>query len=48
MKEYQNLIAGIVIAISIIIAGVMISDAIEVAAGNVGSQISSAIATFSK
>ena len=46
MKEYQNLIGKLAIAVAIIIAGVMISQAIEVAGGSIGSQIASALATF--
>lgn len=46
MKEYQNLIGKLAIAAAIIIAGVMISQAIESAGGNIGSQIASALATF--
>jgi|WetSurMetagenome_2_1015567.scaffolds.fasta_scaffold506564_2 hypothetical protein len=42
MKEYQNLIAGIIIAIAIIIAGAFIANAI-IAAGNGGSMISSSL-----
>lgn len=46
MKEYQNLIGKLAIAVAIIIAGVLISQAIETSSGSIGSQISSAIATF--
>ena len=46
MKDYQNLIGKIIIAVAIVIAGAMIANAIEVAGGNIGSQISSALATF--
>lgn len=43
MKEYQNIIGKIVIALAIIIAGYMISQAIITAGGDIGSQIASAI-----
>ena len=46
MKEYQNLIGKLAIAVAIIIAGFMISQSIEAAGGSVGSQIASALATF--
>lgn len=46
MKEYQNLIGKLAIAAAIVIAGVLIANAIEVAAGSIGSQIASALATF--
>ena len=44
MKDYQDLIGKIIIAIAIIIAAVMISNAIEAGCASIGSQISSAIA----
>ena len=44
MKDYQNLIGKILIAIAIVIAGVLISNAIEVGCASIGSQIASAIA----
>ena len=43
IKEYQNLIGKIAIAVVIIIAGVMISNAIAIACGEIGSQIASAL-----
>lgn len=43
MKEYQNLIGKLLIAAAIIIAGVMISNAIQSAGGSIGSQIAYAI-----
>ena len=46
MKDYQNLIGKIIIAIAIVIAGSMIANAIVVAGGEIGSQIASALATF--
>ena len=44
MKEYQDLIGKIVIAVAIIIAGVLIANAIEAGCASIGSQIASAIA----
>ena len=44
MKDYQNLIGKIIIAVAIVIAAVMISNAIETGCASIGSQISSAIA----
>lgn len=44
MKDYQNLIGKIIIAVAIIIAAVMLSNAIEAGCASIGSQISSAIA----
>lgn len=44
MKDYQDLIGKIIIAIAIIIAAVMLSNAIEAGCASIGSQISSAIA----
>ena len=44
MKDYQNLIGKIIIAIAIVIAAMMISNAIEAGCASIGSQISSAIA----
>ena len=46
MKEYQNLIGKLAIAVAVIIAGVLISQAVEAAGGNIGSQIADALATF--
>ena len=46
MKDYQNLIGKIMFAIAIVIAGAMIAHAIEIAGGEIGSQIASALATF--
>ena len=48
MKDYQNLIGKIIIAVAIVVAGSMIANAIEVAGGDIGSQIASALATFSQ
>lgn len=45
MKEYQNLIGKIIIAVAIVIAGVLIANAIGEASGTIGSQIASALAT---
>ena len=44
MKEYQNLIGKIIIAAAIIMAAVMIANAIEAGCASIGSQIASAIA----
>ena len=44
MKDYQDLIGKIIIAIAIIIAAVMLSNAIEAGCASIGSQISSALA----
>ena len=44
MKDYQNLIGKIIIAVAIIIAAVILSNAIEVGCASIGSQIASAIA----
>lgn len=44
MKDYQNLIGKIIIAIAIVIAGVLIANAIEAGCASIGSQIASAIA----
>ena len=44
MKDYQNLIGKIIIAIAIVFAAVMIANAIEAGCASIGSQISSAIA----
>ena len=44
MKEYQNLIGKIFIAIAIIVAAHLISNAIEIAGSNIGSQIAAAMA----
>ena len=44
MKDYQNLIGRIIIAVAIVIAGVLIANAIEVGCASIGSQIASAIA----
>lgn len=46
MKEYQNLIGKIVIAIAIIIAGIMISNAIDGVGGEIGSRIAGALDTL--
>lgn len=47
MKEYQKLIGSILIAAAIVIAGTMLSSAVREAGGSIGSQIASALATFS-
>ena len=44
MKDYQNMIGKIIIAVAIIIAAVMLSNAIEAGCASIGSQIASAIA----
>ena len=44
MKEHQNLIGKIIIAVAIVIAAVMIANAIEAGCASIGSQIASAIA----
>ena len=44
MKDYQSLIGKIIIAVAIVVAGVLIANAIEVGCANIGSQIASAIA----
>ena len=43
MKEYQNLIGKIVIAVAIVIAAFLIANAIEEGCASIGSQIASAI-----
>lgn len=43
MRDYQRIVSAIIIACSIIIAGVIISGAIQEASGIIGSQIASAI-----
>ena len=42
MKEYQNLIGKFAIAIAIIVAGIMLSDAI----GEAGAQIAGRLSTL--
>ena len=44
MKEHQNLIGKIIIAIAIVIAAISIANAIEAGCASIGSQIASAIA----
>ena len=44
MKEYQNLIGKIIVAVAIIIAAFIIANAIEAGCASIGSQIASAIA----
>ena len=44
MKDYQNLIGKIMIAVAIVIAGVLIANAVKIGYGEIGSQIASAIA----
>lgn len=46
MKDCQNMIGKLAIAAAIIIAGVLIAEAIEVAGASIGSQISSALAAY--
>lgn len=46
MKEYQNLIGKIVIGASIIIAAVILADAVKYAGGEIGSMISGAISAI--
>lgn len=43
MKDYQGFIGKIVIALAIVIAGYLISQAIITAGGDIGSQIASAL-----
>lgn len=43
MKDYQNLIDKIIIAVAIVIAGVLIANAIEAGCASIGSRIASAI-----
>ncbi len=43
MKEYQNLIGKVILAGAIIVAALIIANAIEAAGGTIGSQISSAL-----
>lgn len=44
MKDYQNLIGKIVIAAAIVLAAIMIANAIDAGCASIGSQIASAIA----
>lgn len=44
MKEYQNLIGKIIIAVAIVFAAIMIANAIDAGCASIGSQIASAIA----
>lgn len=44
MKDYQNLIGKIMIAVAIVIAGVLIANAVKIGCGELGSQIAFAIA----
>lgn len=46
MKEYQNLIGKLVIAVAIIVVGVMIANAITYAGGEIGRQIANALSTI--
>ena len=46
MKEYQNLIDKLAIAVAIIIAGVIISKAITYVGVEMASQISNALSTI--
>ena len=46
MKEYQNLIGKIIVAVAIIIGAVVIGNAILEAGGNIGSEIASALNTI--
>lgn len=40
MKEYQSLIGQVIIAVAIVIAGVLIAQAITSAGGNINSGLS--------
>ena len=44
MKDYQNLIGKIIIAAAIVLAAIMIANAIDAGCASIGSQIASAIA----
>ncbi len=46
LKEYQDLIGKILIAVAIIIGAYIIGDAILEAGGSIGSQIASALVRF--
>lgn len=46
MKEYQNLIGKIIIGASIIMAAVILADAVKYAGGEIGSMIASAISSM--
>lgn len=48
MKQYQNLIGAIIIAVAIVVAGVLIANAIDRAGGNIGGMISSGLGVLSK
>lgn len=43
MKEYQNLIGKVILAVAIIAAALILANAIETAGGTIGSQIASAL-----
>ena len=46
MKEYQNLIGKLAIAVAIVIAGIIISKAITYVGVEIASQISNALSTI--
>lgn len=46
MKEYQNLIGKLVIAVVIVVVGVMIANAITYTGVEIGSQIAGALSTI--
>ena len=46
MKEYQNLIGKVILAVAIILGAMIIGNAILEASGNIGSQIASALNTI--
>lgn len=46
MKNYQSLIGKLAIAIAIIIAGILISNALDGAGENIGGMISNALTTL--
>ena len=46
MKEYQNLIGKLAIAVAIVIAGIIISKAITYVGVEIASQISNALCTI--
>ena len=46
MKEYQNLIGKLIIAVAIVIVGIMMANAITYAGDEIGSQIASALSAI--
>ena len=46
MKEYQNLIGKVILAVAIIVGAMIIGNAILEASGNIGSQSASALNTI--